>query len=301
MSCALMGLQVQPSLRGRGLGTIFVAIWLRLCTHLHMTPTTKTIDKPLISLLLQKFNFVPAKRTCEIEVVVREYSTGSTNPNPTEVTLPHHPRTNFDCAPNSVRECTWTRTWIGGRAWAWAWARAWVWTCATARAWAWAWAKAKNILRLASPPIFGVTVPTTSSSTLVVTTSQSPTSDLNPPSNLQSYDPTQILIWSSDAARLSSAFSHRYLRSQNMTICSRKPQRSIPVWVNTPYLTPIDTATLQVQVSKVVCDRLNLHRPAPGGPLKAPLALFEVLATLDNRLPELMFRPLEWLTPPHDP
>merc|ERR1711948_198995 len=42
--------------------------WLRTCTELEVQPSTKKIDKPIISLMLQKFGFSPSNTNTEIEV-----------------------------------------------------------------------------------------------------------------------------------------------------------------------------------------------------------------------------------------
>merc|ERR1712194_600977 len=55
-------------LRGQGLSTIFLAIWLELCFKLELVPATEKIDKPVISLILQKFGFTPVSQNTQIEV-----------------------------------------------------------------------------------------------------------------------------------------------------------------------------------------------------------------------------------------
>ncbi|CAK0896972.1 unnamed protein product, partial [Prorocentrum cordatum] len=64
------GVHVSEGLRGRGLASLvgFVAAWLQLCFRLDVAPSTDRIDKPVVSLLLQKFGFAPLQETCRVDV-----------------------------------------------------------------------------------------------------------------------------------------------------------------------------------------------------------------------------------------
>lgn len=65
---ALRGMTVYDELRGKGLASLLIALWLKLCVELKLPAATKKIDKPVISLMLQKFGFVPCSTKTEVEV-----------------------------------------------------------------------------------------------------------------------------------------------------------------------------------------------------------------------------------------
>jgi hypothetical protein len=65
---AFRGMWINEDLRGNGLSKIFLAIWLRVCLVAGFSPHTHRIDKPLLSLVLHRFGFVPTSRACELEV-----------------------------------------------------------------------------------------------------------------------------------------------------------------------------------------------------------------------------------------
>lgn len=56
---SIMGMQVDPAHRGRGLAKIFVAVWLLACRNSDAVPRSETINKPLLSLVLSNFGFSP--------------------------------------------------------------------------------------------------------------------------------------------------------------------------------------------------------------------------------------------------
>eukprot|EP00435_Cladocopium_sp_Y103_P059879 s235_g21.t1 len=64
----LRGMWVNEDLRGQGLASLFLALWLRLCLMLDVTPLTDRIHKPILSLVLQKFGFVAATSHLKVEV-----------------------------------------------------------------------------------------------------------------------------------------------------------------------------------------------------------------------------------------
>merc|ERR1712139_74058 len=55
-------------MRGKGLASVLMALWLQLCMELELTPATKRIDKPVISLMLHKFGFSAANTNTSMEV-----------------------------------------------------------------------------------------------------------------------------------------------------------------------------------------------------------------------------------------
>jgi len=60
----LRGMEIREDLRGRGLAKVFIATWLRLCAESGLSPGTRTINKPLISLSLERFGFEPVAADC---------------------------------------------------------------------------------------------------------------------------------------------------------------------------------------------------------------------------------------------
>eukprot|EP00434_Breviolum_minutum_P034697 symbB.v1.2.030712.t1/scaffold3492.1/size55497/2 len=64
----LRGMWVNEELRSRGLASMFLALWLRLCQILEVTPLTDRIHKPILALVLQKFGFVAQASHLKVEV-----------------------------------------------------------------------------------------------------------------------------------------------------------------------------------------------------------------------------------------
>ena len=56
---ALRGMEIDRAWSGNGLTKLFLACWLRYCLDAGLTPRTRTINKPLLSLSLQRFGFHP--------------------------------------------------------------------------------------------------------------------------------------------------------------------------------------------------------------------------------------------------
>jgi hypothetical protein len=52
-------MRIVDEFRGRGLSSLFMAIWLQLCLHMGLAPRANRIDKPLICQSLHKFGFRP--------------------------------------------------------------------------------------------------------------------------------------------------------------------------------------------------------------------------------------------------
>jgi hypothetical protein len=64
-SSSLRGMWISESLRGCGLSKELLAVWLHLCRLAGLQPTTRTINKPLLSLSLSRFGFAPrSKERC---------------------------------------------------------------------------------------------------------------------------------------------------------------------------------------------------------------------------------------------
>lgn len=58
-SSILRGMFIREDLRGQGLSKLLLAIWLRLCLDAGVLPCTRVMNKPLLSLALTNFGFVP--------------------------------------------------------------------------------------------------------------------------------------------------------------------------------------------------------------------------------------------------
>ena len=79
-SSALRGMEINKALRGRGLSKVLLAIWLQACISAGLTPRTRTINKPLLSLTLQRFGFSPRNRRAQRIEVGRADNTGNILP-----------------------------------------------------------------------------------------------------------------------------------------------------------------------------------------------------------------------------
>ena len=73
---ALRGIHVAPKHRGLGLSRLFLGCWLIICFKLNLKPTTNRMEKPLISLALQKFCFEPVNHSTPLEVARAPSSDG---------------------------------------------------------------------------------------------------------------------------------------------------------------------------------------------------------------------------------
>jgi hypothetical protein len=59
---ALRGMRIREDLRGRGYSKVLLAIWITMCLEASLTPCTRTINKPLLSLSLASFGFTPTNQ-----------------------------------------------------------------------------------------------------------------------------------------------------------------------------------------------------------------------------------------------
>mmetsp|Transcript_79931 Transcript_79931/g.222695 ORF Transcript_79931/g.222695 Transcript_79931/m.222695 type:complete len:290 (+) Transcript_79931:145-1014(+) len=73
---ALRGMSVSDQQRGRGLSLTFLAIFLDICSRLGVSAITNKIDKPIISLVLQKFGFEAVSTVTEVEVAAERGAEG---------------------------------------------------------------------------------------------------------------------------------------------------------------------------------------------------------------------------------
>jgi len=66
---ALRGMKLREEMRGRGLSKLLLAIWIQACREADLTPRTRVINKPLLSLSLQRLGFTPTNgRASVVEV-----------------------------------------------------------------------------------------------------------------------------------------------------------------------------------------------------------------------------------------
>jgi pentatricopeptide repeat protein len=66
---SLVGMEVNKERRGEGLSKVFVAMWLRICLDTNTYPRAAVMNKPLISLVLMGFNFVPQNGGSRVELI----------------------------------------------------------------------------------------------------------------------------------------------------------------------------------------------------------------------------------------
>ena len=65
---AIIGMLVTEKYRGKGFSSLFVAIWVQMCLDIDAFPRAEKMKKPLISLALDRFGFLPQKGGVEIEI-----------------------------------------------------------------------------------------------------------------------------------------------------------------------------------------------------------------------------------------
>lgn len=75
-----MGMYIDENQRGKKLATKFMAIWLMICHKSNALPTTEVINKPLLSLVLTKFGFLPKDNEGSVEVEVCPISSAKDKP-----------------------------------------------------------------------------------------------------------------------------------------------------------------------------------------------------------------------------
>ena len=69
-SSSLRGMHISEEMRGRGLSKRLLAIWLAMCLNAGLSPTTRVINKPLLSLSLSGFGFTPLEANAFTRVEV---------------------------------------------------------------------------------------------------------------------------------------------------------------------------------------------------------------------------------------
>jgi len=78
----LMGMYVDERMRGKGLANIFMALWLKVVVSAEILPRTEIINKPLLSLVLSRFGFVPRHGGFEVIISPVERSSVDDDTNP---------------------------------------------------------------------------------------------------------------------------------------------------------------------------------------------------------------------------
>ena len=66
---SILGMLVDEKHRGKGLAKIFIGIWLQICLNSDAFPRSEKINKPLLSLVLSNFGFIPTSDSA-IEVQI---------------------------------------------------------------------------------------------------------------------------------------------------------------------------------------------------------------------------------------
>uniref|UniRef100_A0A7S2U8X6 N-acetyltransferase domain-containing protein n=1 Tax=Attheya septentrionalis TaxID=420275 RepID=A0A7S2U8X6_9STRA len=78
LQSSLIGMLIEKKYRGKGLANIFMSIWLSVCLDTHTIPAAEKINKPLISLVLSRFGFIPPIDGGGVEVEIAPYKQGMT-------------------------------------------------------------------------------------------------------------------------------------------------------------------------------------------------------------------------------
>lgn len=75
LSSRLVGMLVEKRFRGKGLSSLFMAVWLNFCIQFGAVPSAEKINKPLLALALQhKFGFHPTGGGIGVEISPLKYN-----------------------------------------------------------------------------------------------------------------------------------------------------------------------------------------------------------------------------------
>jgi len=66
---SIMGMKIGERFRGQGLAKVFLGLWIEICLRAAALPRSERINKPLLSLALTNFGFIPTS-DCKIEVEI---------------------------------------------------------------------------------------------------------------------------------------------------------------------------------------------------------------------------------------
>jgi hypothetical protein len=66
---SILGMLVDENYRGKGLAKIFMGVWLRICVNSGAFPRSEKINKPLLSLVLTNFGFIPVSDSA-VKIVI---------------------------------------------------------------------------------------------------------------------------------------------------------------------------------------------------------------------------------------
>lgn len=64
---SIMGMKIDEHFRGQGLARVFTGLWIEICIRAGALPRSEKINKPLLSLALSNFGFIP---TCDCKIDV---------------------------------------------------------------------------------------------------------------------------------------------------------------------------------------------------------------------------------------
>jgi len=64
---SIMGMKIDEHFRGQGLARVFTGLWIEICIRAGALPRSEKINKPLLSLALSNFGFIP---TCDSKIDV---------------------------------------------------------------------------------------------------------------------------------------------------------------------------------------------------------------------------------------
>ncbi|KAL7516779.1 hypothetical protein ACHAWX_001757 [Stephanocyclus meneghinianus] len=66
---SIVGMEIDKSRRGEGLSKVLVSIWFKICLSTNAYPRAALMNKPLISLVLMQFGFVPQEGGTCVELI----------------------------------------------------------------------------------------------------------------------------------------------------------------------------------------------------------------------------------------
>lgn len=73
---SIMGMKIEENFRGHGLAKVFIGLWIEICLRAGARPRSEMINKPLLSLALTNFGFIPTS-DCKIEVEISRINSSS--------------------------------------------------------------------------------------------------------------------------------------------------------------------------------------------------------------------------------
>eukprot|EP00040_Diaphanoeca_grandis_P031025 m.184779 g.184779 ORF g.184779 m.184779 type:complete len:371 (-) comp32207_c5_seq1:71-1183(-) len=206
----LMGMLVHDDFRGRGLSKIILATWLSMCFHLGSRATTGRMDKPLISLVLQRFGFQPE---------VRSYRIAISHDPPSCISLPALELTATSISASALTQ-TQTPTQTPAP----------IPTKSTT--------SSSTIASTLTPPSTSTSMLTSTSMSTSTSPSVSTSTSMSIAISNRSDGAAVTEIWSPEQHVRGSMFSNRDLKSQHLRLTSRPPRIFTDVFIHTAYAPP---------------------------------------------------------------